>query len=386
MSSRSGAGRVVVVGAGIIGAACAYYAARAGHRVTVFDSGEVGTATTAVSGSSVLDQTKSSALLLDLTRRSKALYEELKHDLEVPYQVDGSVVLFRTAEEEAFLRDRSAWLREHRVEVDMLSGPDVRRRLAGVAPSVRGATYAPHDAEVPPREACLAIARGATRAGAVFTTRMPVTDLDVAGGRVRGVITPEGTTAADDVVLAAGPWTARLAARLGLTVPIRPQKGEMLFTEPAAMPMRGRVLAATYLMSKFGKPSADGFSAGLVVGREPDGSLKVGSTREWAEFDTTPTARARDVLLGELREYLPEAAALPMARQTVGLRPYSLLKRPIIGRAPGVDGLILACGHGGDGIALAPVTGWIVAYLVANTATGLERDLAFAEAAERAAG
>lgn len=236
---------------------------------------------------------------------------------------------------------------------------------------------------MPPREACLAIARGASQMGAVFSTKVPVTPLDAVGGRVRGVVTPQGTVAADQLVLAAGPWTPRFATRVGLEVPIRPQKGEILFAGPTQMRLRGRVLAATYLMSKFGsKSSADEFSAGLVVGREPDGSIMIGSTREWAGFDTAPTAPARAALLREFSEYFPDAPALPIHRQTAGLRPSSLLRRPIIGRAPGVENLILACGHGGDGIALAPVTGWMVAHLIANTGTGLERDLAFAETTE----
>lgn len=378
---------VVVIGAGIIGAACAYYAARSGHRVTVFDAGEIGAATTAASGSSVLDQTKSSPLLLDLTRRSKAMYEALQRDLGVPYQVAGSLVLFGTAEEETFMIDRCSWLRSQGVRVEALSSAEVRTRLPGLAAGVRGATCAPQDAELLPREACVAIAQGAARLGAVLRPGVAVTQLDVVAGRVRGVVTQAGSVACDEVVLAAGPWTGRLATSIGLTLPIRPQKGELLFTHPTEMRLPGRVLAASYLMSKFARKSApDGFSAGMVVGREPDGSIKIGSTREWAEFDASPTARARQVLLEEVRLYLPGVAALPIRRQTAGLRPYSLLKRPIIGRAPGVEGLILACGHGGDGIALAPITGWLVAQLLAGVSTGLERELAPAAATEEAAG
>lgn len=377
--------QVVVIGAGIIGSACAYYAARAGCRVTVFDAGEIGGATTAFSGSSVLEQTKSSPLLLDLTRRSKELYEALRRDLEVPYQVAGSLILFRTPEEEAFLADRASWLRTHGVQVDLLGAAELRRQLPGVAEAVRGATYAPRDAEVPPREACLAIAQGAQRLGALFRPGVAVTALEVAGGRVRGIVTPGGGVACDEVVLAAGPWTGRIAAWIGLAVPIRSQKGELLLTDPTTVTLPGRILSAGYLMSKFGPKSApDGFSAGMVVGNEPDGSIKIGSTREWAELEATITTRARQALLEEVRRYLPEVATCPIRRQTAGLRPYSLLQRPIIGRPQGLHGLIVASGHGGDGIALAPITGWLVAQLIAGVSTGLERELAPAAPEEAA--
>jgi sarcosine oxidase subunit beta len=379
MTSATARPQVVVIGGGIIGSACAYYAVRAGCRVTVFDAGEIGGAATAFSGSSVLEQTKSSPLLLDLTRRSKGLYEALKRDLEVPYQVAGSLILFRTPEEETFLIDRSSWLRTHGVKVDMLSAAELRRRLPGVAEAVRGATYAPRDAEVPPREACMAIAQGAARLGAVFRPGVAVTALDAAGGRIRGVVTQGGSVACDEVVLAAGPWTGRVAAWIGLTVPIRSQKGELLLTDPTDASLPGRILSAGYLMSKFGPKSApDGFSVGLAVGREPDGSIKIGSTREWAELEATTTTRARQALLEEVRQYLPDLAACSIRRQTAGLRPYSLLQRPIIGRPQRLHGLIVASGHGGDGIALAPITGWLVAQLIAGVTTGLERELALA--------
>ena len=385
MASTKGKQHVVVIGAGIIGSACAYYAARAGYRVTVFDSGEIGGATTAFSGSSVLEQTKSSPLLLDLTRRSKNLYKALKCDVGVPYQVAGSLILFRTPEEEAFLIERCSWLRTHGVQVDTLSASELRRRLPGVAETVRGATYAPRDAEVPPREACLAIAQGATRLGAVFQPGVAVTALDAAGDRIRGIVTQNGIVACDEVVLAAGPWTGRVAAWIGLAVPMRSQKGELLLTGPTDASLPGRILSAGYLMSKFGPKSApDGFSVGLAVGREPDGSIKIGSTREWADLEATTTTRARQALLEELRQYLPDVAACSIRRQTAGFRPYSLLQRPIIGRPQGLDGLIVASGHGGDGIALAPITGWLVARLVEGVTTGLEQALALAAPEETA--
>ncbi|HLJ58995.1 MAG TPA: FAD-dependent oxidoreductase [bacterium] len=373
--SRSGR-RVVVVGAGIVGAACAYYLARAGHRVTVFDTGEIGGETTAASGSAVLDQTKGSPFLLELNLRSKALFGELKRDLEIPYRVDGSYVLFRDAEEERFLLDRVAWLQAQDVHIDLLTKAEVASRIAGVADDVQGATYAPQDAEAPPRETCQAIAAGATRLGAVFHTGTSVVGFDVAADGIRAVRTPFGDTPCDEAVIAAGPWTRQLVAKLGVSVPMRPQKGELLFTDPVGPCLRGRVLSGRYLMNKVDSgTSADGFSAGLVVGQEPDGRIKIGSTREWAEFDCTPTVRARERLLDEVARYMPGVATLPINAQTVGLRPYSLLKRPIVARVRKPAGLVLACGHGGDGLAFAPVTGWLVAQIVSGIATELESHL-----------
>ena len=368
--------QVVIVGAGVVGACCAYYAARAGQRVVVLDSHEVGTRTTAASGSAVVYQTKREPLLIDLTRRSKALYAELERDIGVAYRVDGSLILFRDPAEGEFVGKRAEWLKRLGVEVVVLDRAKLEARLPDVGPEVQGASYAPDDAEVVPQAACRAIARAAERLGVSIWTRTPVTGFDVAGGRVGGVFTPEGTIPCAQVVLAGGPWTGDLAGQLGVALPLRPQKGEMLFTDPLPPRLRGRILSANYLMGKFGAKSApDGFAVGLAIGQEPDGAIKIGSTREWAEFNLEPTERAREALLEEVGRYLPAIARLPIRRRTVGLRPYCALKRPIVCRLERPVGVVLACGHGGDGVALAPITGSLVADLLSGKTTGFEEQL-----------
>lgn len=373
--------RVAIVGSGLVGVCCAYYAASSGHEVQVFDRGEVGMGTTAASGSAVLRQTKQSSILLELTGESMHLYDALLADLGAPYRVHGSHVLFKTREEEDLVRRQADWLQKRGVRVNLLGQSELRRKIPDAAKSVVGSSFAPDDAEVSPYEACLTIARGAARLGAAFHLRTPVLGFDVAGDRIRGVVTPGATQPCDQVVVAAGTWTPMLLAPLGLSVPVEPQKGELLHTWPVTPRLQGRILGASYLLSKLGR-SADIFTVGMVVGQEPDGSIKMGSTRERAGFALGTTDRARQAVLDEVRQYLPALADLPIQRQTAGLRPYSALKRPIVGRIAWPQGLVLACGHGGDGVALAPITGWFVAQILSGSATGFDSALAFKQGAE----
>ena len=374
--------RVIVVGAGLIGVCSAYFAAKSGHEVVVYDRGDVGTSTTAASGSSVLQQTKRSPILLELTQESMSLYTELAADLDVPYRMHGSHVLFETNEEEAFVQERAAWLRQHNVQVELLGRREITMAIPEVGSGVIGSCYAPSDAEVVPFAACIAVAQGAVRLGVQIVTRMPVSGLDITAGKVRGVLTPAGLHQCDQVIIATGPWMPNLLRPLGIEIPITPQKGELLHSEPISPRLRGRILSVRYLMSKFQAISSDGFSAGMVVGQEPDGSIKMGSTRESAGFNVETTSRARQAILGEVKRYLPSLASLTIDHQTAGLRPYSVLKRPVVCRMQEPEGLVLAGGHGGDGVALAPVTGWMVARLLDGKATRWDGPLGFAHAAE----
>lgn len=355
---------VAVVGGGIIGSCCAYFLAKAGRRVAVFDAGEIGGATAAVSGSGVLCHTKNSPLVLTLTRRSMTLYEALRHEMGVPYEVVGSYVVYRTADEEQFVRDRVAWLTEQGVRIELLERGELMKRLPAFAPSVRGASYVPGDGSVQGRAGARSFADGAARLGGSVHPHLAVDEISVANGRVRGVVTRAGAVACSQVVLAAGPWAEPLAARVGVRLPVRLEKGETLVTAPVPVRLPGRVLSPRVLMAKFAHAARTPFSVGLAIGQDHDGAIRIGATREETAFDLTPSARARRALLDEFAQFFPSLASAPIREHAVGLRPAGPNKRPVVARCGDPEGLVLACAHGGDGIALAPITGLLVSQLI----------------------
>ncbi|HLN11693.1 MAG TPA: FAD-dependent oxidoreductase [bacterium] len=367
---------VVVVGGGMIGVCCAYEIRRLGRSVVLLERGEIGGATASASGGGVLCHTKNLPLLIALTWKSMRLYEALREDAGVPYEVNGSYVPYRSEAEAVFVRERVDWLTREGVRVESLDAAELRARMPHLARDVLGASYAPDDAIVPSRDACLAVAGAAAARGASIRPHTEVRGFDVVDDRVRGVVTAAGVIGCGDVVLAAGPWTLPLAAGVGVDVPIHFEKGEMLVTSPVPYELRGRVLAPAVLAAKFATNLTEGhFSVGLAVGQDPDRSIRLGATRELSGFDLTPSSRAREALLEEFGRFFPSLMPLPVVGHTVGLRPVGSHKRPIVARCPRPAGLILACAHGGDGIALAPVTGWLVAQMLAGAVTGFEESL-----------
>ncbi|MDX1547992.1 MAG: FAD-dependent oxidoreductase, partial [Rhodothermales bacterium] len=174
------------------------------------------------------------------------------------------------------------------------------------------------------------------------------------GDRVTAVRTADGPMHAEEIVLAAGAWTGRLASALGLRVPVQPAKGYSV-TVPA--PDGGPRLPTILTDEK------------LTITPMP-GRLRFAGTLALAGFDATVDARRAAPIRALAGRYAPAAAE--HAPVWSGFRPCSPDGLPIIGRSPRHRNLTLATGHGMMGITLAPVTGDLVAHLVAGTMPALD--------------
>ena len=362
---------VVVVGGGIQGSSTAYYAARYGLRVLIVEQHSIGSGTAAASGWAVVRQTKSDPMILRLAARSAALWAELARDTSAPYRQNGSYLLFRGSAEEVTVAERAAWLKSHGVEVTMLGPAALHRSLPCVRRDVSGASYVDIDGEVDPVAACRSLVTAAESLGAVVAEDTTVEGLLIGDRGVTGVRLAGGGMTheirAPVVVLAGGPRTAPLLDDVGVQLPVRLQRGEQLVTEPTGRVMTGRIMSARYVQGKHSadRPAGE-IGVGLAVGQGPDGRIRIGSTRD-SSAEATPTVRGRELLLAEAARYLRGVASLPVQRQTVGSRVASTSGRPIVGPVPGVGGLAVTTGHGGDGISLAPLSGAALAAWCAGT-------------------
>jgi glycine/D-amino acid oxidase-like deaminating enzyme len=168
--------------------------------------------------------------------------------------------------------------------------------------------------------------------------------------------------------LAAGAWTAPICAEIGVPLPVQPRRGEILVTEPMPPMLSSIILHAPYVAAKL--HDGDERAATLVLEQIEEGNVLIGSTRAYAGFDARSTPQGILAIAREARRLAPGLADLSVIRSFSGLRPASPDGLPLLGPLPGFDGLYVATGHEGDGIALAPITGEIVgASLVGGDAT-----------------
>jgi glycine/D-amino acid oxidase-like deaminating enzyme len=356
---------VAVVGAGIVGVATAWELAARGVDVALLDRGDVAGATTGLGEGNVLCSDKDVGPELELTIAGLAVYDELEERLGEAARIrrKGALVVHPLAETWDAEPARLERVRAAGVEgrlVDAAEVPELEPRLTG---ALRGASFFPRDVQCDPR----AIARGLAGELARVETGVEVTALEVEGGRVMGLRTSAGALACGAVVVACGPWSRALAEAAGVALPLEPRKGQLVRLEAAerdARFIRHKVVDASYLASVVS--AAAGLQVTTVLETTWEGDVLVGSSRERRGFDLSVDEAVSAAMLGRAASFMPALAGLERAAAWAGLRPWLPDHLPAIGPSRAAEGLWLATGHEGSGVALGPVTGRLVAQLYAG--------------------
>src|SRR5216117_2056587 len=359
MSHKVSSCEVVVIGGGVIGAACARAAALRGLRVAVCEPGPDPAAASPASAGMLAAQVEpADEWLRPFGVRGRDLYEAHAPALQETTGVDigfwragiASIAFdYLSAEQlqEAVARQRQAGLR-----CDWLEPAEVADRFPGAAPGSHGALYAPEDGALDPAALTRALLADAQRAGAVIK-RARVKRVVTTGDRVTGVKTGNASLGAEHVIVAAGAWSPQLAG-LPRPLPIEPVRGQMAAAPwPAGTP-----------------PAILYHEQGYVLAR--GGEALLGSTMERVGFDARTTKAGIARILDGAARLLPTLADRAPARTWAGLRPMTPDGRPIVGADPSISGLWYAVGHGRNGVLLAALTGEIIANLLTQGETDLD--------------
>lgn len=350
-----------MVGAGVVGAACAYYAARAGLAVAVVDRGPVAGGTTGAGEGNLLVSDKEPGPELDLALLSTRLWRELAEELGplVEYEPKGGLVVASTAEGQRSLREFAAAQAAAGVEAEEVAAERLHELEPHLAAGLAGGFLYPQDAQVQPALAAAHLLREARRMGAELITDESVNAVDLGpDGAVRGVRTQRRELGAPAVVNAAGTWGGELAALAGAHLPVMPRRGFVLVTEPLPRIVRHKVYAADYV-ADVASGSADLQTSAVVEGT-PGGPVLIGASRERVGFDRTLSQEVLRRLAGQAAALFPVLAEVVVMRTYRGFRPYLPDHLPAIGADARVPGLYHACGHEGAGIGLAPATGLLI--------------------------
>lgn len=365
--------RVVVVGAGIVGAACAFYASRAGLRVTVLERGSVAGGTTGAGEGNLLLSDKAAGPELALALRSSTLWTSLGDELggeSFELERKGGVVVAGTAEGLAALRAFASEQRAAGVDSEALDATRLREAEPHLSPALTGGAFYPGDMQVQPALAAARLLAAARNYGAEVRTGVEVLGSELTAGRLTGVRTSAGVLPADHVVNAAGTWGGEVSRRLGAEVPILPRRGFVLVTEPLPRLIRHKVYSADYV-ANVASDSA-GLELSPVVEGTRSGTVLIGASRERVGFDRTISIPVVRSLAAEAVRLFPVLAGISLMRVYAGFRPYCPDHLPVIGPDPRVAGLLHACGHEGAGIGLAPATGELIADLITGRTASLD--------------
>ena len=354
-------GRIVVIGGGIVGTSIAYHLARrgAGRDVVVLERHRLASGTTAAAVGGIRSQF-STVINIQFSLESVGFWRRWSEEIGTPldYREDGYIFLAQTEAEAAIFRANVELQNTMGVPSRLISADDARALVPGMyVDDIKAFAYNASDGRATPHEATMGYAKRARELGVTFREGVDVTSIDVRGARVHAVTTSDGRIEADAVVNAAGPWSGQVGALAGVDVPVRPYRREIFISEPFDL-----------LPRRF--PNVIDLHVGWYFWREGAGILMSGMKDSHSSFDTHVDWEG----LAHVAEFATHRhPALEHAhfgkRAYAGLYDVSPDDHAILGQAPGIAGLYLACGFSGHGFQHSPATGRLMAELILDGRT-----------------
>lgn len=369
---------VLVIGCGAIGAATAYYLSKAGMKVIAVDRGDVASGTSSACDGNVLVVDKQPGFDAKMAYKSQELYKTLQDELsfDFEYRQLGSVLAVENQTQVDLALEWVKLLADSGIAVRYIGHPDVHQYEPKISGDIAGLVECDSDSSLNPIALVYAYVNAARKKGAMFKPLIEVNCLlKDRSGRIAGADTSAGRILAPNIVLAAGVWTPAIARTCGIDVPIKPRKGHILVAERTFGVGTRKVQEFGYLMAKFSQaskrdvePEMDRYGIAMVFEPTPHGNFLIGSSREFAGFDTTCSMKVLELLARRALRFFPCIRDVRVIRAYAGLRPYTPDHLPIISDVELVPGLYIAAGHEGDGIGLAPITGVLVSAMLAGNA------------------
>lgn len=360
---------VIVIGGGIIGLSCGYYLSRSGRKVLVLDRGEFGSGSSGACDDMILLQSKKAGVTLELAMESLELYRSLGEELgcDLGFKQMGGMILIENQRDLAVMEDFVRQQQACGLNVDIIERNEMRRRQPNINEKYIASTYSADDSQVDPLQVMKGFIGAGKKIGMEVCYQEGVIGIDRDGKGTWKVTTDLGVTVqSESLVIAAGAWSGKIGELLDIDIPVQPKKGQLLITEKIPPVGETNLWTASYVVTKLRpelaeQETADPVKAALGLGfsftRTVDGNYLIGSTREHVGFDKGATFEAVQALSTQVVDIIPLMKHVHLIRHIAGFRPEVKDGRIILGEWPGIEGLFVATGHEGDGIAMAPITG-----------------------------
>ncbi|MGO9109482.1 MAG: NAD(P)/FAD-dependent oxidoreductase [Thermoguttaceae bacterium] len=354
---------VVIVGAGIVGAACAWVLAREGIRVTIVDAAMIGGGATAAGMGHVVVMDDSPAQLA-LTRYSQQLWHELVAELPADCEHDLCGTLWVAADEDELVAagEKARTFRDHGIVAELLDARQLAETEPQLRPGLAGGLIVPGDLVIYPPCAARWLIEQAQEQGAELRLDCKVVSL----GGDHALLADGTRLAAGAVINAAGTAAATLTPR----IPIRPRKGHLAITDRYRGFVHHQLVELGYIKSASGGAAE---SVAFNVQPRRTGQLLIGSSRQYVESGQVETSILGKMLCRAI-DYLPDLARLNVLRTWTGFRAATDDKLPLIGPWPLVGGMYLAAGHEGLGITTSLGTAELLADVIMGRASKIPRE------------
>jgi D-hydroxyproline dehydrogenase subunit beta len=354
---------VIIIGGGIVGAACALECARAGLRTKLLEAEIIGGGATAAGMGHLVVMDDSEAQFA-LTRYSLELWRSLATVLpsDIEYTNSGTIWVAADEEEMSFLPTKREYYVSRGVRAEILDARALREAEPHLHAGLSGGLLVPDDAVIYPPCAARFLFEKAASLGAQLEVGRRVAEIENDGVRIE-----DGTRMSAGVIVNAA---GNAAPRLTPGAPIRGRKGHLLITDRYPGFVRHQLVELGYLKSAH---SVSGDSVAFNVQPRPTGQMLIGSSRQYGNEERGVDSQILTKMLRRACEFMPELSAVSSLRAWTGFRAATPDKLPLIGKWPTHEKLYLAAGHEGLGITTSMGTAKLLVDEILNRESAIPR-------------
>lgn len=343
--------KIHIIGAGLVGLSQAYELSRSGFDITLLDQGEIGQASSWAGGGilSPLYPWRYSPVVNKLAAWSQAHYPAIAQELLQETNIDPQWTKSGLLIMEDGFTTAQTWLKDWQVNYEFVDQQTLGQIEPNIALHAKQNLLMPEVAQIRnPRLVKAFAAYLQKQANVKILTQTQCQGFGLKdSNNIDSIKTNKGTMPVEQVIITSGAWTAEILQNLQVVPDIMPVKGQMLMYKAHPDVIKHIVLYEDF----------------YVIPRR-DGRILVGSTLEWAGFDTQPTEQARAVLQEKALKFLPKLADYEIERHWAGLRPGTKEGIPYICAHPEIKGLYINAGHFRNGVVMAPASARLMADLL----------------------
>ncbi|MFM7948867.1 MAG: NAD(P)/FAD-dependent oxidoreductase [Actinomycetales bacterium] len=357
---------VVVIGAGIVGAMCAYFANQFGLRTIVIDRGAVASGTTGAGEGNIMVSDKSPGPELDLALFSRDIWFEVAEDVGNSFELvaKGGLSVARKNPKSLFELARSQ--SKVGVTATEVNQKEIKELEPYISNEIEYGVHYPQDAQCQPMLAAAHILRLAQQRGAKLHSHQEVHQIKKIGGGFE-IHTQTGIIQSEFVINASGTWAGEIAKRAGTELPIMPRRGFILVTAPLPHYVNHKVYDSDYV-DNVASSDADLQTSTVIEGTK-SGTILIGASRERVGFDRSIDVSIIKRLARQATSLFPILANAQLLRVYNGFRPYSPDHLPVIGEDANLGGLFHCAGHEGAGIGLSAASGKLISQMITRSQT-----------------
>jgi len=366
---------VTVIGGGVIGTSVAYHLVKKGFSVALIEKKDLARGTSSHCDAAALIVDKMPGVDAALGYASIKRFLELKNELSYDFELtqNGSMYVCESDQEMEIASKYAKDMQADGYKIDILEPKELQEYEPFIAKDLKGGIFSKECCGLNPFKLCFAFVDQVNGKGLDLYSYTNVTGIKLnVKHEVEGVETDKGFISTKRIVNCAGVWANEVGRMAGIEIPVKPRKGVILISAASFPFCNQKVQEFGYMISKFSEfeckrdPDVEKYNVAFTIEPEAGNNVLIGSSRNFSDISFNTEIEIIHAIAKRAIRFYPILKEMNCIRSYAGVRPFMDDHLPLITEVEKVPGYYIATGHEGDGISMAPMTGRLIAELLAG--------------------